>query len=89
MIEDSADIANTFKKNFVGIDEKWALLYLICKTSSKQPLQEFCIWLCPTNVNEVEGIIMNLENKNSSGFDLIRKVILQSLFFPLLPSWHS
>ena len=45
----------------------------------RQIISDFCIWLYPTNENEVSKIKTNLATKHSSSTDAISNVILKCI----------
>ena len=45
----------------------------------RQIIPDFCIWIYPTNEDDVSKIIKNVASKHSSGADAISNVILKSV----------
>ena len=73
------DISNAFNDYFVEFGENLvSRLPEVDAPLTREIIPDCCIWLYPTNEDEVSEIIMNLANKHSAVARAISNVILKS-----------
>ena len=94
-LEDSTKIANCLNNHFSSVGSKMANNIESQNIVTKDPLEyikkevDKSLFLNYTSSSEIFERISNLENKKSSGCDLISNYTLKSTSSIISPSWNS